>query len=213
MQLFWRNRNRSWEGQILGQAKSVKGRNASLANLRKEGIAGERVSLMIFSARFVVRKSVATKVRQAGMLLQEEVNTWTSGLPEMKQILYCGFILCTITRGGRRRWSTRWGWLAATTPPWTGKSWRVSRYLPFRGLVWWTGGMRWEESELRECSTGGGAATRLAPAVSFHLTGYPGDLKVPGQVSPISSNFSTGWTWTTSICLFGCLRLFCSGNY
>ena len=31
--------------------------------------------------------------------------------------------------------------------------------------------MRWEESELRECSTGGGAATRLAPAVSFHLTG------------------------------------------
>ena len=62
---------------------------------------------MIFSARFVVRKSVATKVRQAGMLLQEEVNTWTSGLLEMRQILYCGFILCTITRGGRRRWSTR----------------------------------------------------------------------------------------------------------
>ena len=57
----------------------MKGRNASLVNLRKEGIAGERVSHMTFSARFVVRKSVATKVRQAGMPLQEEVNTWTSG--------------------------------------------------------------------------------------------------------------------------------------
>ena len=57
----------------------MKGRNASLANLRKEGIAGEKVSLMIFSARFVVRKSVLIKVRQAEMLLQEEVNTWTSG--------------------------------------------------------------------------------------------------------------------------------------
>ena len=41
--------------------------------------------------------------------------------------------------------------------------------------------MRWEEYELRECSTGGGVATRLAPADSFHLTGYPGDLKFPGR--------------------------------
>ena len=41
--------------------------------------------------------------------------------------------------------------------------------------------MRWEESELRECSTGDGAATRVAPTASFHLTGYPGDLKFPGR--------------------------------
>ena len=41
--------------------------------------------------------------------------------------------------------------------------------------------MKWEEYELRECSTGGGVATRLAPAVSLHLTGYPGDLKFPGR--------------------------------
>ena len=57
----------------------MKGRNASLANLRKEGIAGERVSHMIFSARSVARKSVHTKVRQAEMLSREEVNTLTSG--------------------------------------------------------------------------------------------------------------------------------------
>ena len=57
----------------------MKGRNASLVNLRKEGIAGERVSHMIFSARFVARKSVPTKVRQAEMLSREEVNTLTSG--------------------------------------------------------------------------------------------------------------------------------------
>ena len=41
--------------------------------------------------------------------------------------------------------------------------------------------------ELRECSTGesGGEATRgwVAPvsSTSFHLTGYPGDLKFPGR--------------------------------
>ena len=37
-----------------------------------------------------------------------------------------------------------------------------------------------------------GAATRVAPAVSFHLTGYPGDLKFPGrsaQYLPIQPAF------------------------
>ena len=45
---------------------------------------------------------------------------------------------------------------------------------------------------MRECSTGGGAATRVAPAVSFHLTGHPGDLKFPGrsaQYLPIQPAF------------------------
>ena len=45
---------------------------------------------------------------------------------------------------------------------------------------------------MRECSTGGGAAIRVAPAVSFHLTGYPGDLKFPGrsaQYLPIQPAF------------------------
>ena len=46
---------------------------------RRELLERERVSQMIFSARFVARKSVPTKVRQAEMLLQEEVNIWISG--------------------------------------------------------------------------------------------------------------------------------------
>ena len=85
----------------------MKGQNAFLANLRKEEIAGEKVLHMTFSARSVGRKSVHTKEKQAEMLSQEEVNILTNGSLEMRQIRYCGSILFTITRGGRRRWSTR----------------------------------------------------------------------------------------------------------
>ena len=62
---------------------------------------------MTFSARSVVRQSVPIKGRQAEMLSQEEVNILTNGSLEMRQIRYCGSILFTITRGGRRRWSMR----------------------------------------------------------------------------------------------------------
>ena len=117
----------------------------------------------------------------------------------MRQIRFCGSILFTITRGGRRRWSTRWGSLATTTHPWTGKSWKVSRYLLFRELAWWIGGMRWEEYELRECSTGGGVETnwrlrlysytwQVTRETSSSRAGQPNIF----QYLPISSDFSTG---------------------
>ena len=56
--------------------------------------------------------------------------------------------------------------------------------------------------ELRECSTGesGGEATRswVAPAstTSFHLTGYPGDLKFPGRSDQYFSIFCLVGNWT-----------------
>ena len=109
-----------------------------------------------------------------------------SGQSEMETILCSGFMPCTTTRGERRRWSLRWGWPATTTTPWTGKSWKVSRYPHSQDQCWWIGGVRWGECELRECSTGesGGEEIRgwVAPvSTSFRSTGYPGDLKFPGR--------------------------------
>ena len=89
--------------------------------------------------------------------------------------------------------------------------WRVSRFQLFRGHVWWTGGTRWEEYESRECSTGGGVATRLAPAVSLHLTGYPGDLKFPGRSAQYLPIFLLVAARPAFVCSF--VRLFFSGNW
>ena len=55
---------------------------------------------------------------------------------------------------------------------------------------------------MRECSTGGGAATRLAPAVIFHLTGYPGDLKFPGRSAQYLPIFLLVPLRPAFVCLF-----------
>ena len=66
--------------------------------------------------------------------------------------------------------------------------------------------MRWGEYELRECSTGGGLATRLAPVVSLHLTGYPGDLKFPGRSAQYLPIFLLVAARPAFICSFVLLR-------
>ena len=103
-----------------------------------------------------------------------------SGQSEMETILCSGFMPCTTTRGERRRWSLRWGWPATTTTPWTGKSWKVSRYPHSQDQCWWTGGVRWVECSIGES---GGEQIRgwVAPvsSTSFHSTGYPRDIKFP----------------------------------
>ena len=59
---------------------------------------------------------------------------------------------------------------------------------------------------MRECSTGGGAATRVAPAVSFHLTGYPGDLKFPGRSAQYLPIFLLVAARPAFVCSFVLLR-------
>ena len=60
--------------------------------------------------------------------------------------------------------------------------------------------------ELRECSIGesGGEATEgwVAPvsSTSFHLTGYPGDLKFPGRSDQYFSIFRLVGNWTNFVC-------------
>ena len=83
-----------------------------------------------------------------------------------------------------------WGWPATTTTPWTGKSWKVSRYPHSQDQCWWTGGVRWVECSIGES---GGEQIRdwVAPvsSTSFHSTGYPGDLKFPGRSDQYFSIF------------------------
>ena len=89
---------------------------------------------------------------------------------------------------------TTWGWQEATQSLWIVKQWRGSIFLHSRVQSWWTGGMRWEESELKECNIGGGVATSKSSQDGgpLRLLFY----NIWGEVENRQVEPGGGWRWS-----------------
>ena len=73
----------------------------------------------------------------------------------MRTIPSSGCTLYTIIRGEMMSLTT-WKWQVVSLIPWIARPWRGSKSPILRVRSSWTGEMKWEAFELRECNTGGG---------------------------------------------------------
>ena len=110
----------------------------------------------------------------------------------MRTILSSGFTLNITTKD--EMWITTWWWQEATQSPWIVKQWKESIFLHLRVQSLWTGGMRWEVFELKECNIGGGVAISKSSQDGgpLRLLFY----NIWGEVENRQVEPGGGWRWS-----------------